>query len=98
MTCSKAYRGFHRSQQLRKKFKETARQFDKTAPEIEIPGDLQERVRAVLDEHGDLRWDDAIQLVLDETRLDRVRSEKQKAKKQSGDFTVTEEDEPDDFD
>jgi hypothetical protein len=33
------------------------------------------------------RWNDAVRLVLDETQLDRVRAEKQKAKKKSGDFT-----------
>jgi hypothetical protein len=36
-----------------------------------------------------LRWDDAIQIVLDKSQLDRVRVEKQKAKKKSGDFTNT---------
>ena len=47
---------------------------------------------AVLDEGGDLRWDDAVQVVLDGTTLDRVREEKQKAKKKSGDFTSGDED------
>ena len=53
---------------------------------------MKEQVRAVLDEHDDLRWDDAVQIVLDETQLDRVRAEKQKAKKKSGDFTDADED------
>ena len=48
---------------------------------------MKEQVRAVLDKHADLRWDDAVQIVLDKTQLDRVRTEKQKAKKKSGDFT-----------
>ena len=64
--------------------------------EIEVPENLKEQVRAVLDEHGDLRWDDAIQIVLDKTQLDRVRTEKQKAKKKSGDFTDADEDDGDD--
>jgi hypothetical protein len=51
---------------------------------------------AILDEHGDLRWDDAVQIVLDKTQLDRVRTEKQKAKKKSGDFTDADENEGDD--
>ena len=86
MTCSaEAYQAFHRSQQLREKFEEMEDEFEDT--EIEVPRNLKEQVRAVLDEHADLRWDDAIQIVLDETQLDRVRAEKQKAKKKSGDFT-----------
>jgi hypothetical protein len=52
---------------------------------------LKEQVRRVLDKHGDLRWDDAIQIVLDRTQLDRLRAEKQKAKKKSGDFTDADE-------
>ena len=38
------------------------------------------------------RWNDAVRLVLDETELDRVRAEKEKAKKKSGDFTGAGED------
>ncbi len=53
----------------------------------DIPDDLGERVRAVLGEHPDLRWDDAIQCVLDPAQLDRVRAEKGKAERKSGDFT-----------
>jgi hypothetical protein len=49
-------------------------------------------VRAVLNKHGDLRWDNAIQIVLDEAQLDRVRTEKQKAKRKSGDFTDADDD------
>ena len=88
------YRAFHHSQQLREKFKKMEDEFEDT--EIEVPENLQEQVRAVLDEHRDLRWDDAIQIVLDKTQLDRVRTEKQKAKKKSGDFTDADEDEGDD--
>ena len=77
---AETYRAFHRGQQLRLQFEEVKKRFDENATEIEIPGDLKKQVRAVLDEHGDLRWDDAVQIVLDETQLDRVRAEKQKAK------------------
>jgi DNA topoisomerase 6 subunit A-like protein len=66
---AETYRAFHRSQQLRTKFEEIAHQFDETAPEVEIPPDLQNQVRAVLNDHDDLRWDDAIQIVLDKTQL-----------------------------
>jgi hypothetical protein len=54
---------------------------------------LKEQVLAILAEHEDLRWDDAIQIALDETQLDRVREEKRKARKKSGDFTGADEDE-----
>jgi len=74
----KAYRASHHSKQLREKFEQIEDEFE--APEIEIPRNLKEQVSAVLDEHGDLRWDDAIQIVLDKSQLDRVRAEKQKAK------------------
>ena len=90
----KAYQAFHRSQQLRAKFQKIEDEFEDTG--IEVPRNLNEQIRTILDEHGDLRWDDAIQIVLDETQLDRVRTEKQKAKKKSGDFTHTDEDEEDD--
>jgi hypothetical protein len=90
---AETYRAFHHSQQLREKFEEIKDEFEKEDSEIEVPGDLKERVRGVLDKHGDLRWDDAIQIVLDETQLDRVRAGKQKAKKKSGDFTDADEDE-----
>jgi hypothetical protein len=81
------YRAFHRSQLLRKRFEKMAQQFDNKAAAVHPPDDLKEQVRAVLDEHPDLRWDDAIQVVLDVTQLSRVREDKAKAKKRSGDFT-----------
>jgi hypothetical protein len=81
----RAYRAFHHSQQLLEKFEEIKDEFED--PEIEVPTNLKEQVRAILDEHEDLRWDDAIQIVLDETQLDQVRAKKDEAKKKSGDFT-----------
>ena len=94
---AETYRAFHRSQQLRERFEEMEEEFDEEADAVEIPRGLKKRVRAILAEHADLRWDDAIRVVLDETQLDRVRAEKEKAKKKSGDFTNgdgDEEDEP----
>jgi hypothetical protein len=90
---AETYRAFHHSQELRKKF-EQIRDDSKDAG-IEPPTNLQEQVRAVLSKHDDLRWDDAVQIVLDKTQLDHVRTEKQKAKKKSGDFTDADEDERD---
>jgi hypothetical protein len=91
---SEAYEAFHASNQLHEIYEEAASKFE--ADEIDVPSDLKERVRAVLTEHDDLRWDDAIQIMLDETQLDHVRQKKQKAKKKFGDFTdgdVAEDDE-----
>jgi hypothetical protein len=89
---AETYRAFHRSQKLRERFEEMEEEFDEEADAIEIPRGLKKRVRAILVKHDDLRWDDAIRLVLDKTQLDRVRAEKQKAKKKSGDFTSAGED------
>jgi Topoisomerase 6 subunit A/Spo11, Toprim domain len=89
----KAYRAFHRSQRLRETFEEMAQEFDEEVDEIKVPDNLQQQVRALLDEHSDLRWDDAVQIVLDGPQLDRVREKKQEAKEKSGDFTGTDEDE-----
>jgi hypothetical protein len=86
---AEAYRAFHRSQALREKFDEVVKEFDEEAEEVEVPKDLRELTLAVLAEHDDLRWDDAIQTVLDPDELDRVREKKREAKKKSGDFTGT---------
>jgi hypothetical protein len=91
-----AYRAFHRSQELRRRFEKLQLEFEDEASEIEVPKDLKGQVRSILTEHPDLRWDDAIQTVLDESQLDHVREEKQKAKRKSGDFTDVDEDEEDD--
>jgi hypothetical protein len=86
-----AYRTFHRSKELRKEFEEMEREFDES--KVKVPKTLNKQVRAVLEKHPDLRWDDAIQIVLNETQLDHVRAEKQKAKKKSGDFTDDDDEE-----
>jgi hypothetical protein len=89
---AETYRAFHRSHELRDRFEEMEWEFDEEAAAIAIPRGLKKRVRAILSEHDDLRWDDAIQIVLDGTQLERVRDEKQKAKKEAGDFTGAGED------
>jgi hypothetical protein len=83
---AEAYLTFHRSQQLREKFKELEDRFEET--KIDVPTGLRDQVCAVLDEHNDLRWDNAIQLVLDKTQLNHVRAEKEKSKKNSGDVAA----------
>ncbi len=89
-----AYLAFHRSNQLRDKFEELESKFKST--KIKVPADLKKQVRAILDKHNDLRWDDAIHLVLDATQLDQLRAETQKAKEKSGDFTDVDDDEGED--
>jgi hypothetical protein len=91
-----AYLAFQRSQLLRERFEEMAAGFDDEAEETSVPDDLEQQVRAILAEHSDLRWDDAIRVVLDEDDLDRVREDKAAAKRKSGDFTSGDDDEDDD--
>jgi hypothetical protein len=81
---AETYREFHRSQQLREEFEELVADFEED--EIEVPRNLKKQVRAVLNKNPDLRWDDAIQIVLDDTQLVQVRAKKEKAKKKFGDF------------
>ena len=81
---AQAYREFQRGQQLRQEFEELEKGFKET--KIKVPKNLKDQVRKVLSKNADLRWDDAIQIVLDET-LDAVRAKKEKAAKKSGDFT-----------
>jgi hypothetical protein len=85
------YRAFHRSKELKEHFDELEAEFKES--KIKVPKDLTKRVRVILGKHPDLRWDDAVQIVLDESQLDHVRAKKQKAKKKSGDFTDVDEDE-----
>jgi DNA topoisomerase VI subunit A len=93
----KAYQTFHRSQQLREKFEQMECDLDEEEEdEIKVPKNLRKQVSAILDKHNGLRWDDAVQIVLDDSQLDHVRAEKRKAKKKSGDFTGIDESEEDD--
>ena len=89
-----AYREFHRSKELREELEELESGFEES--KIKVPKNLKNQVSAILTKHPDLRWDDALKIVLDKTQLDAVRAEKQKAKKKSGDFTGTDDDEDDD--
>jgi hypothetical protein len=88
---AEAYQEFHRSQQLREKFEELEEEFEET--EIKVPKNLRTRVSAVLDKHPDLRWDDAVQIVLDESRLADVRKRKKDGKANAGNFAGSEDDE-----
>jgi thiamine biosynthesis protein ThiC len=54
---------------------------------IKVPKKLRKRVSAILEKQRELRWNDALQLVLDKSLLARVKGNKQKARHKSGDFT-----------
>ena len=87
---AEAYLAFHASNQLREIYEEAEEQIQ--SKQDQGSSRSEKKVRAILAKHDDLRWDDAIQIVLDKTQLDHVRSKKQKAKKESGDFTDDGED------
>ena len=87
---AEAYLAFHASNELREIYEKAEEKFKAT--KIKVPRDLKKKVRAILAKHDDLRWDDAIQIVLDETQLDYVREKKQKAKRESGDFSDGDDD------
>ena len=82
---AETYKAFHRSNQLREKFEELEKEFKED--EIEVPKGLGKKVRAILKKYPDLRWDDALSIILNDLSLDDVREKKQEAKKKSGDFT-----------
>jgi hypothetical protein len=86
---AKTYKEFHRSKELQEKFEEMASKFKQSR--IKVPKNLKSRVRGILKKNSELRWDDAIQIVLDGTQLDHVRAQKREAKKKSGDFTDTDD-------
>lgn len=98
VVLAETYRAFRRSEALRDKFEEVEAEFDDEEEDEAIPKKLADKVRAVLKRHADLRWDDAVRIVLDRTTLERVREDKAKAKKKSGDFTGEDEEGDDDDD
>jgi ribosomal protein L7/L12 len=82
---AEAFRAFHRSNELREEFEELLASFKET--KIAVPKNLRKQVQAILRRHADLRWDDALQIVLDPGQLDQVRAEKAEQRAKSGDFT-----------
>jgi hypothetical protein len=81
---SEVYRAFHRSNELREEFEELESEFEES--KIKVPKDLQKQVRKVLEKHDDLRWDEAVRVVLDKTHLDQVREHKRKQRAKAGNF------------
>jgi hypothetical protein len=93
-----AYRAFHRSKQLREIFDDAEIEFEETETdtEIDVPKNLETQVRKILKKHDDLRWDDAVQVVLDRTQLDHVRGKKKKDKAKAGNFSADDDDSDED--
>jgi hypothetical protein len=86
---AETYLTFHHDRRLRKAFDEMRHGL--AVEEIVIPENLPQQVSKVLDEHPELRWDDAVNLVLDPTELERLRERKKQARAKAGDFTDTDE-------
>src|SRR5262249_49275137 len=51
---AEVYQAFHRSNELRDKFKKLEKEFK--ASKIKVPKSLKGQVRTILNEHPDLRW------------------------------------------
>jgi hypothetical protein len=94
---TEAYQAFHHSNELRDVFKKARGKYEDEENAIDIPKNLRCQVRAVLQKNRDLRWDEALQVVVDETQLDRVRTEKKKARTKAGDFTDNDDEEGEDW-
>jgi hypothetical protein len=94
---AEAYQAFHHSNELRNVFEEAQGEYEDEEHAIDISKNLRGQVRAVLQKNNDLRWDEALQVVLDETQLDRVRTEKKKARTKAGDFTDNDDEEGEDW-
>jgi hypothetical protein len=89
---AETYRTFHRSDELREEWEDLLAAMD-DEKRIKVPKNLKAKVRAILSKHPDLRWDEAVRIVLDGSALDHVRVEKVKAKRRSGDFSDDDEEE-----
>jgi len=80
------YVAFHKSEQIEAAFAE----LQENMPDddvVEVPGDLEDQVRKLLDQHSHLRWDEAVHLVLDGGKLQDIEAKKTKSKEEAGDFS-----------
>ena len=91
MTFAEAYQAFHRSNEVREIVDGATEEYE--VEEIRVPKNLRKQVRVVLKKHADLRWDEALKVVLDDKQLDHVRAEKKRARQESGDFTDDDDEE-----
>jgi hypothetical protein len=86
------YRELHRGIRLEKLVEDAEKKLGKIA-DIKVPKDLADKVAEALDVNDDLRWDDAVQIALDESRLADVRKHKKDSKANAGNFAGSEDDE-----
>jgi hypothetical protein len=89
-----AYVAFHKSRKLRNAFDELKK--DMSDEDVEVPEDLEDRVRKILADHPHLRWDDAVRLTFDKSKLEEIEAEKKKNKEEAGDFSEFWDDHDDD--
>jgi hypothetical protein len=90
------YKAFDRSNRLSEKFEEPQESFEEEDPfeeedDIKVPKNLSNKVRTIFNKNPDLRWDEALKIILGSS-ADDVREEKREAKKKSGDFSGDDED------
>jgi hypothetical protein len=79
----RTYCEFDRGIRLKKVFAEAEKKLGTSSP-TKVPKNLAKKVREVLAEHDELRWDDAVQLVLDGTLLPDLRKSKREEKAKAG--------------
>jgi hypothetical protein len=83
-----AYVTFHESQKLEDAFDDLQQDMsDQDDEDVEVPKDLEDQVRKLLEKYPHLRWDDAVHLVLDENKLEEIEAKKTKSKEGAGDFS-----------
>ncbi len=80
------YVAFHKSQKIEAAFERLKKDMPDD-DDVQVPGDLEDQVREILDEHPHLRWDDAVYLVRDESKLEEIEAKKTKSKEGAGDFS-----------
>jgi hypothetical protein len=80
------YVAFDKSQKIEDAFDDLQEEMP-DEDDVEVPPDLEDQVRKLLEKHPHLRWDEAVHLVLDEGKLPDIEAEKTKSKEEAGDFS-----------
>jgi hypothetical protein len=83
---SDTYVAFHKSQKLQDAF-DKLQEDTPDEDDVDVPEDLEGQVRTILKTHPHLRWDDAVRLTFDESKLEDIEAEKTKNKEKAGDFS-----------
>jgi hypothetical protein len=80
------YVAFDKSQKIEDAFDDLQEEMP-NEDDVEVPPDLEDQVRKLLDQHSHLRWDEAVHLVLDGSKLEDIEARKTKSKEEAGDFS-----------